>query len=151
MFEKKYNNTFIRIDSTKLDVFSEDDRSFLQSMPKDFAWRMALDILHELSGELMREHSPFNGSTGVDVDQAYQISFNQEMDDSTMVFTLKKKDGTPVSGSGIWNGTKDIYTFTPTNNLAEETEYVATFSVSSDAGKSILDTSSFTTGFSSSS
>ncbi|MBI5206231.1 MAG: Ig-like domain-containing protein, partial [Candidatus Firestonebacteria bacterium] len=92
--------------------------------------------------------SPVNNATDVAINTAITATFNEAMNASTITTTTFKLNNGAVAGTVTYSGT--TATFTPTSNLAENTQYIATITtgVMDLAGNAInlSYTWSFTTG-----
>ncbi len=73
--------------------------------------------------------SPANLSTGVALDTAIEIQFNQPMDTASTEASFDLRTaGQSVPGSFLWNAERTVMTFTPDERLALETLYTVQMS-----------------------
>ena len=72
--------------------------------------------------------SPASGATGVSNVPTVTATFNEPVQASTIVFTLKTASGAPSPATVSYNSTNDIASFTPNAILAYSTTYTATIS-----------------------
>lgn len=74
--------------------------------------------------------SPADGATGVAINTKITATFSEAMDSSTITaatrFTMTGPGTTPVSGTVAYDVPSNIATFTPTSNLAPDTEFTVT-------------------------
>jgi methionine-rich copper-binding protein CopC len=72
--------------------------------------------------------TPASGAAGVAVAATERVTFNQAVQASTVVFTLKTSSGTAVAGTVSYNSTTNTATFTPRAALAYAATYTASVS-----------------------
>ena len=71
--------------------------------------------------------TPGSGATGVSIAAPVSATFNEEIDSSTLAFSLTDSSGHAVPGTAA-PGTGDSVTFTPSSDLALNTTYTASVS-----------------------
>ena len=92
--------------------------------------------------------SPASGATNVSVSTAVTATFNEAVQEATIVFTLKRtSNGAAVTAPWVYNASNRTATLQPTAPLAAAVQYTATVSGAKDAaGNTMASTSwSFTT------
>ena len=91
-------------------------------------------------------HTPASGATGVSITAPVSATFNEGIDSSTLVFSLKDASGNSVPGSTVVTASKTA-TFTPSTELALNTAYTASVQTSDLWGNAMTapTTWSFTT------
>jgi Ice-binding-like/Bacterial Ig-like domain len=73
--------------------------------------------------------NPFDGASSVPVTQTIKATFNEPMNQFTMIpanFTLETASGVPVAGTVSYDVLNNIATFSPTASLTLNTDYKAT-------------------------
>jgi len=69
--------------------------------------------------------NPTSGATNVAVNSTVQATFNNPMDQPTLVFTLRNAANEQMNGSVAYNASTKVATFTPGGQLAPGTTYTA--------------------------
>jgi methionine-rich copper-binding protein CopC len=77
-------------------------------------------------------HTPASGATGVAVGSTVTATFNEAVQPSTIVFSLKNSSGTAVTTTFAYNSSTNTATWTPSAALAYFTTYTATVSGAKD-------------------
>ncbi len=91
--------------------------------------------------------TPAAGATGVAVNTTVTATFNEAINQSTLVFTLKDSLNNNIPGSTSYNSSTRVATFTPGASLANNTTYTASVIAADTAGNAMASasTSFFTT------
>ncbi|HKU12101.1 MAG TPA: DUF4082 domain-containing protein [Sinomonas sp.] len=92
--------------------------------------------------------APGPGATGVPVNIAPSVTFNQAVTPSSVTFTLKDAANVAVGGTTAFNSGNTVATFTPSSALAYSTTYTATVSGAANSSGLVMPTPytwSFTT------
>jgi hypothetical protein len=96
------------------------------TMLKDYAWNFTTGAAPDNVKPLVTLSSPLNNAIGVVITEKVVITFNENMDASTLsALTFSLKQGT-TAVLGTVTATATSVTFTPTANLESEKVYTAT-------------------------
>lgn len=97
--------------------------------------------------------NPINLATGVCLQKRINATFSEEMESTTIVFTLQVTGpplGAPIGGTVTYDGPSKVVTFIPTSALVANTNYTATIAAAAEdlAGNTLASDEvwTFTTG-----
>jgi ketosteroid isomerase-like protein len=101
-------------------------------MAANFVWTFTTGVASNLVAPTITSTNPASGASSVFIDTSVSATFSTAMDPTTIsnaTFTLVvTAGGAPVSGTVAYDAASKIATFTPSANLAPNTQYTATVS-----------------------
>ncbi len=98
-------------------------------LASDFVWTFTTGASPDTSAPTVRSTAPVDAATGVAINATITATFSEAMD-PTMVtvaqFTLTGPGATPATGTVAYHVPSKTAVFTPTNDLAASTTFIAT-------------------------
>ena len=101
-------------------------------MAANFVWTFTTGVAANLVAPTITSTNPANGASSVFIDTSVSATFSTAMDPTTIsnaTFSVAvTAGGAPVNGTVAYDSASQIATFTPSANLAPNTQYTATVS-----------------------
>jgi len=98
----------------------------------NFVWSFTTDLTVDAVAPTITSTNPASAAVSVPIDKRVNATFSKAMDPTTITnatFTLAvAADGAPVDGTVAYDPASQIATFTPSGNLASNTQYTAMIS-----------------------